>query len=244
MIKINMIILTLAWFFVLVLPLSAEEMKIGYNHMKTLLEIQESSEKPVGSLVDYWVAMAEKMGVSVKWVGPLPSQRILLYLKKNIIDVGYIASKNKERAKIVSFPEKPIIIRQTIVCLKRNSSITKIENWSDLKYLNKIGVVHGYRGSAKLEKDYPALNLAMMTHENFIDIALSLLRKSKLNAFVFPDKKNVMSVIKKRRMEGSTKVLDAPEPPVLYFGLFAHGRPGLLEKYNQHHDEVEFAPNY
>jgi len=242
--KINIIIITLIWLLVLAWPLSAEEMKIGYNHMKTLIEVRGNPEKPVGVLVDYWMAMAGKMGVSVKWVGPLPSQRLLLYLKKNIIDVGYIASKSKERAEIVFFPEKPITKRQTIVCLKRSRSITKIKNWSDLKNLNKIGLVLGYRGAAKLEKDYPDLNLAMMTHENFIDIALSLIEAGKLDAFVFPDKRNVTAAIRERGMEGVVKVLNAPEPPVLYYGLFARGRTDLLDKYNRHHDEVEFAPNY
>ena len=242
--RLSIIILTFVWLCVFELPLLAQEMKIGYNHLKIFIEVQEDFNKPSGLLVDYWVAMAEKMGVSIEWVGPIPPQRIVLYLKQNKIDVAYLASKNKEREAIGFFPEKPITKGQTIICLKKNSSITKIESWSDLKHLNKIGMFHGYRMTTKLAKEYPELNLAIMTQEKFVNTSLSLLNRGKLDAFVFPNKMNVISAIKEKKMESSTKILDAPEPPVLFYALFARGRLDLLEKYNKHHDEVEFAPNY
>ena len=47
---------------------------------------------------------------------------------------------------------------------------------------------------------------------------------------------------KENKMEGSIKFFDAPEPPVSYYALFAHTRRDLLEKFNKHHDEVEFVP--
>ncbi len=197
--RASIIILTIIWFFALELPLLAQEMKIGYNHLVTYAEVQEDLGKPLGVLVDYWTTMAEKMGVSIKWVGPLPPQRILSYLKQKKIDAVYLASKNKERERLGLFSEKPIMKKQSIVCLRKLSPITKVGNWSDLRYLKKIGALHGYRITGQLEKDYPELNLVIMTHEKFVSDSLSFLIAGKLDAFIFPNKNNVLLESKKKK---------------------------------------------
>ncbi len=220
--------------------LFAEEMRVAYNNLGNLIEKSEGSEKPVGALANYWESMAAAMDVSIQWVGPIPSTRIISYLKHKKVDAVYIASKTTEREAIGLYPEKPVFIKQPIICFPKGRIPKQMESWDDLQSLKKIGVVNGHRLSLSLRKNYPKLPLALIKAKDPVNFALLKLAKGELDAFIYPGRTGLVDSIKELGLSGQIVVVDAPVPQQAYFVWFASDREDLLEKYNAHHAEVNF----
>ena len=220
--------------------LYAEEIRVGYSNLSKLIEKHDGEQKPVGPLVDYWENMAVAMGVSIQWVGPLPSTRVVSYLKNKKIDAIYIASKNAEREAMGLFPEKPIFVKQPIICFPKGKIPLKLETWDDLQSLKKIGVVNGHRLAMSLLKNYPNLPLALIKDQYPVEFALKNLAKGELDAFIYPGRTGLVDAIKKLGIGEQIAVVNAPVSEKAYFVFFASTRKDLLEKYNAHHDEVKF----
>ena len=221
-------------------PLLAEEIKVGYSHLQSLIEEHEGSKNPVGPLVTYWEDMAVEMGVTITWVGPLPGIRLISYLKNKEIDVVSIASKSTLREKIGLFSDKPIFIKQTVICFPQGITIPKLKAWNDLQTLNKIGIIHGHRLTLTLSEKYPALPLAFIQNDNPLIFSLSKLAEGKLDAFIYPDRTEIIKSIKELDLEKKIVVVDAPVSPTGYYALFSSSHTALLEKYNAHHGDVTF----
>lgn len=221
-------------------PLLAEEIKVGFSQLSNLIEMNENSRIPTGPLADYWEGIAEKMGVSIKWIGPMPSTRLILSLKNHTIDAVAVASKNKKRQEIGIFAAKPIFLEKTVVCLRKEMNIQKIATWSDLESLSKIGTIHGHRLSKYLASKYPQLRLAMIKNKDLVNFSLLKLTNGELDAFIYPGRMGLMEALKKLGLESRIEVIDAPVQPVSYFAFFARPRMDLVEKYNKHHAEVKF----
>ena len=152
-----------------------EEMKVGYNHLSHLIEKKDGRDIPVGRLASYWEAMAREMGVQVKWVGPLPSNRILAYLKNGRIDAIYLASKSKERESFGLFPNQPIFSKRPVICFPAGKALGKMRGWGDLQALKKIGIVQGHRLSRTLAQEYPQLPLAEIKDPDPVRFSLTKL---------------------------------------------------------------------
>ncbi len=238
--KIPVLCCTLFCFLCISSSLYAEEIRVGYNNLSNLIEKPEGSEKPVGALATYWENMAAVMGVSIQWVGPLPSTRVVSYLKHKKIDAVYIASRNAEREAIGLFPEKPIYIKQPIVCFRKGNVPTKVDSWDDLQLLKKVGIVNGYRLVKSLNREYPNVPLALIKDNDPVNFALLKLAKGELDAFIYPGRTGLVDSIKELGLSGQIVVVDAPVPQQAYFVWFASDREDLLEKYNAHHAEVNF----
>ncbi len=221
-------------------PLLAEEMKVGFSHLSGLIEINEDYGKPTGALVEYWQKIAKQMGVSIKWIGPIPPARLIMYIKNHKIDAISVASKNTEREMIGIFSAKPIFLKKPVVCLRKDINIQKIETWADLEPLAKIGVIHGHRLAHNIAKEFPQLRLAMIKDRDLVNFSLSKLADGELDAFIYPGRTGIMESIKKLGLGDSIDVLDAPVPAIPYYTFFSRQRMDLAEKYNKHHDDVKF----
>lgn len=220
--------------------LFAAEMRVGYKHLSHLIEKQDGSDKPVGRLVTYWESMASRMGVTITWVGPLPSTRIISYLKNKQIDAIYLASKNSYRETIGLCAEKPILTMQPVICFHKEKTITNITTWDNLQTLKKIGTIHGHRLSLSLAQNYPNLPLAQIMDTDPVRFSLTKLASGELDAFIYPGRTGLLEAIKELDLEDLIVVSNAPVPPTGYYAFFATTRKDLVEKYNMHHGEVPF----
>ena len=238
--KISILYYVLFCFLCSASSLYAEEIRVGYSNLSKLIEKHDGEQKPVGPLADYWENMAAAMGVSIQWVGPLPSTRVVNYLKHKKIDAIYIASKNAEREGMGFFSEKPIFIKQPVVCFPKGKVLQKLAGWNDLQSLKKIGVVNGHRLAMSLTKKYPDLPLALIKDKDPLNFALTHLAKGELDAFIYPGRVGLVDSIKGLGLTDQIVVVDAPVPEKAYFVFFASTRRDLVEKYNAHYEEVKF----
>jgi hypothetical protein len=93
--------LSILWSFQ---DIGAETIKIGYFPHKPHQYQTESSGKPRGATVTYFEAVAAKMGYEVEWVGPLPINRLIDYLKEGRVDGGaHLAVLSSELLKKLEY---------------------------------------------------------------------------------------------------------------------------------------------
>jgi len=229
-----------------VLNAYGEEIKVAYFDFPPLvISGTDKDQKPTGSMVNYYEKMAKHLGMSVKWIGPMPAPRAIYFAKKNEVDAVIFLTKNPDREKIVLYPEKPVYIMTPVVCLRKESKLNKVDSWSDLisdKDIKKIGTIYGTSFEKKLSKKHPQLNLVKLRMKGeMIERAMELMKNVKLDAFLWSDKNMVDVALDKLKLNNSIKVLSAPVPERPLYNVFSLKRSDLLEKYNLLFDKLRFG---
>ena len=236
-------------FFAAIFVINAygEEITVAYFDFSPLVVSGVDKAKPTGSMVNYYEKMAEHMGMSVKWIGPMPAPRAIDMAKKRKVDAVVFLTKNADRKKILFYPKKPVYIMTPVVCVRKESKLNKVENWEALlnaKDIHKIGTIYGTSFEKKLSKNYPQLDLVKLRMKgDMIGRAMKLIKKGKLDAFLWSDKNMVDIALDKFNLNKNIKILLAPVPERPLYNVFSLNRLDLVEKYNQIFDTLSFDQN-
>ncbi len=228
-------------FFLSGIPVLAEEIRVGFFQWPPLIKAVDYQSKPIGLMVDHYEnVVAKKLGVTIKWIGPLPIPRAVYMLKKHEIDIIPVLSKTPTREKIMAFPEKPLYFQQAVVCVQKKFMKEKIESWDDLKG-KKLGINYGSAFHKQLSKTQPQLHFASIYHKtNPVKYALELVLRGRLAAYIHPDSVVAKILLKQWNMKKKIKILVAPIHKRTPYTAISLGRPDLLKKWNILGEEIMF----
>ncbi len=239
--KVLLITLMIAFFAV---NAPAEQIKVAYLTVPPTILSKEGGE-PIGALAAYWREMAGKMGVSIKWVGPMTVPRVLHLLKKQEVDASVIAVKRKIYTDVSLLPQKPFIVTKTVICVHKDTKLNKIENWMELNELQgRIAILYGSSLEKALSKGYPKLRLSKIKGKEPASNALKALRDKKAAAFIYPSDISIAYWIKKLGITDTIKLFDAPMSPNAFYAAFAKNRKDLLKKFEEHQDKVVYDTDF
>lgn len=222
----------------------AEEIRIGFFKWPPLIDHEKGQEKPMGSVVDYYEnELAEKMGVTFKWLGPFPVPRVIKMLQRNQIDMIPCLTKNPEREKTLLYPDKSFYIMKPVICLRSGLRIDKFRKWEDLSLVaDRVGVFYGSAFQKKMEKKHPELKIRNIWDEhNTIKYALTLIEENKLDAFIHSDKMMTDRAISELKFENKLQSIGAPEPQRPIYVIFSPKREELLNRYNILFDKIKYT---
>ena len=207
-------------------PLFGQDiMKIGYFYLEPFIIEKKGAVNPIGVSVDYWEKyIAPKMGVNIKWVGPLPIARMYYYLDTGEIDAVFICVKNPDREKKYLFPSRPYCMGHASLWVLKESPL---ETLTDVSQLNgwRIGFVQGSVVNPFLSQGNIMLENAQ--GEDYKTINFSKLFVGRLDAIYDHNEYTLAYEAVRRGFRQKLRVIFLPLEPAQYFSAFANTERGV-----------------
>jgi ABC-type amino acid transport substrate-binding protein len=215
--------------------LQAETIKVGYFINKPFIYVDEATGQPRGPKVKLVEMIAEKMGDTVEWVGPLPLLRYATYLQEGSIDMGASVVKIPQIEEMVYFSAQPTDLVQTVFIVRQDNPLTQITSIQDVAGY-RVGWFADMTPSQFVQDNLASLQMDYMPISDTMDnqsLEKLLLKRvdalHQLNAYSLP------FIAAELHLLDQIKVLPLPEPPTpVYLGFSKKSPRGqtLLEQYN------------
>lgn len=220
-------------YFLVTMNLFSETIKIGYFDTYPMF-FQGKNGKAEGSTVDYFNDFMKEIGYKVEWIGPQPFPRLLDDLKSGKIDGLVAFSKTEERKAFVYYTDKPYLVRQSYIFLKKTSPLKEIKTIKDVENMTLTYVIGGKLPNFfdsfmdKIKMDY-------VSTDNWIEIAVKKLLANRTDGIVTGSKEAVFKHLTDIGKENEIKTLVIPGGEELYLGISKSSKVGknLIEKYNK-----------
>jgi ABC-type amino acid transport substrate-binding protein len=226
--------------------IGAETIKIGYFPHKPHQYQTKPSEKPRGATVTYFEAVAAKMGYEVEWVGPLPINRLIDYLKEGRLDGGAHLARLilPELEDFIYYGDKPFHYAQGIFVVRKDNPLAQITSVHDVEgyrvgWLARVSPSQFVQDNiAHLQMDY-IVQADTVWEQSLKKLLLGRLDAiHELNAYTLP------FIATQMHLADQIKVLLLPEPPQpVYMGFSRQSPRGklLAEQYNAAQKELPFT---
>lgn len=225
--------------------LQAETMKVGYFINKPFIYVDEATGKPRGSKVKLVEMIAEKMGYTVEWIGPLPLLRYATYLKEGTIDMGTSVVKLPEIEEIVYYSAHPTDLVQTVFIVRKDNPLTQISSIQDVAGY-RVGWFADMTPSQFVQDNLASLQMDYMPVSDTMDNqSLEKLLLNRVDALHQMNAYSLPFIAAEMHVLDQIKVLPLPEPPTpVYIGFSKKSPRGqrLLEQYNAAQAELAIGP--
>jgi len=216
------------------LPASADTIKMGYFILKPHLYLAEDGTAAKGAAIEYFNDVAAKMGYAVEWTGPLPFLRLIKYLQDGTVDGAQMMAKNEERKKFLYYPDMPYSPVQSVLVLRKEHPLNKIESANDIK-----GFVIGYLSGANLSPFMKAhsdqVKIEYINSDTWFEQNLKKLIFNRIDAVYDQNAVTAEYEAKRLKADDKVRILPLPEPPNHIYTVFSKqslkGKK-LLEQYN------------
>lgn len=233
----RVILITIVYLIVSCLPASADTIKMGYFILKPHLYLSEDGTTPKGAAIEYFNAIAAKMGYEVEWTGPLPFPRLIKYLQEGTVDGAQMMAKNEEREKFLYYPDTPFSQVQSVLVLRKEHRLDlgRITSINDIK-----GFVIGYLAGANLSPfmkyHSDQVKIEYIKSDTWFEQNLKKLMLNRLDAVYDQNVVTAKYEAKRLKVDDKVRILPLPEPPNHVYTVFSKQSPKgkkLLEQYNK-----------
>ena len=224
---------TVIVYLIIILNTIANTIKIGYFDTYPMF-FQGKNNKAQGSTVDYFNDFMKEIGYKVEWIGPQPFPRLLDELKTGKIDALVGFSKTEDRKTFVYYADKPYLVREFYIFLKKTNPLKEIKTIKDIENMTLTYVIGG-----KLPKFFDSfmdrIKMDYVSTDNWIEIAVKKLLADRTDGIVTGSKEAVFKHLSEIGKENEVKTLVIPGDEELYLGISKSSKNGksLVEKYNK-----------
>ena len=223
----------------------AETIIMGYFDLKPHMYQCEATGKVKGASVAYFERIAEKMGCTVKWVGPLPFSRLIFDLTcKKIIDGTPLMSMTEERKPIFCYPNHFYYLCKPNLIVRSNNPLKKITSVDDLKKMT-IGQFSKAANSRFITQNHAALTFDIVSAGlTLFENQLNKLINKRIDAIHTLDEYTLLFTAKRMNIDDQVKILFLPESPWPFYTVFSKTPRGkmLTEKFDRAFIESGYQP--
>jgi ABC-type amino acid transport substrate-binding protein len=216
--KIKMIIIILFSIFIFLMqPALAETIKIGYFNLQPHT-YQGKDGSATGSAIVYFKMLAQKMGDTVEWIGPLPLPRLTQNLKDGEIDATLGFPKFPAFEEFLYYPDDHIYIGKPTFAVAKRNKLTKIKNINDIEGF-RIGVVKSSSGlyTPIIDNNRDKIDLQELGGEKWMEQNLNKLVSGRLDALYDRQQYTLPYVATTLGIQNKIKLLDAPASPTPFY---------------------------
>jgi ABC-type amino acid transport substrate-binding protein len=203
---------------------NAESLKVGYFDLPPHA-FTDKAGASAGSAVEFFKAVAQKMGVKDVSFQQLPLSRLVVVLESGEIDAALFIGQNPERAAKFYYPSKPYYMAQPGLVIASGSAITAIKSADDLKPL-KIGIMQGGLLSAAMRT--PGLNIDPMSGGDADTRNIQKLTSGRLDAAYSADMGVLVSIAKGTGADKTVRAVALPDPANPIFTIFNKAKGAAL----------------
>lgn len=157
----------------------ANTIKMGYFSLRP--HMFEKNGNATGASVTYFEDVAQKMGHTVTWQGPLPLGRLLDMLEKGDIDGTLLFTHNLERTHFLYYPEKPYFLCRNIFVVKKDNRLEKIDSVNDVAGY-RVGYMKGMNISGFLRDNTDKLKLEYVAGINWAEQNIRKVLNDRIDA--------------------------------------------------------------
>ena len=221
----------------------AETIRMGFfQHPPHQYKNKEG--KIVGATIEYFNKVAPKMGYNVEWVGPLPLNRMIMYLKQGKLDGTAHFIKTKSFEKYVSYADKHFHLAHPVFVVKKKNKLNQINSGYNIKGY-KVLYLTKHPPSKFVQDNISNLKMNLITPYDLMwQKALRLLMRGTIDAVHDLNEFSVPFVAKMTNISQHIKTLRLPEPAepvyVAFPKNFLKGKL-LLKKYNKIQAKMNFG---
>jgi len=219
----------------------ADTVKMGYFILKPHLYLAEDGTTPAGAAIEYFNAVASKMGYKVEWTGPLPFPRLIKYLRDGTVDGAQMMAKNEERELFLYYPDSPYSPVQSVLVLRKEHPLDRITSVNDIK-----GFVVGYLSGANLspfmKQHSDQMKIEYIKSDTWFEQNLKKLMLNRIDAVYDQNAVTAKYEAKRLKADDKVRILPLPEPPNHVYTVFSKQSPKgkkLLEQYSKTFKEID-----
>ena len=223
----------------------AETIVMGYFDLKPHMYQCEATGKVKGASVAYFERITEKMGCTVKWVGPFPFSRLIFNLKRRkIIDGTPLMSMTEERKAIFYYPEHFYYLCKPNLIVRSDNPLERITSVDDLKTMT-IGQFSRAANSRFITQNHAALTFDIVSAGlTLFENQLNKLINKRIDAIHTLDEYTLLFTAKRMYIDHQVKILFLPEDPWPFYTVFSKTQRGkmLTEKFDRAFIESGYKP--
>jgi ABC-type amino acid transport substrate-binding protein len=203
---------------------SAESLKVGYFELPPHV-VTDKAGVAGGPAVEFFKAIASKMGVKDVTFQAMPLSRLNLSMESGELDAALFVSHTAERATKFYYPAKSYFSPQPGIVVPVGSPITQIKSADDLKAL-KIGAMQSMALSPSMRQ--PGLNIEYIPGADADARNVQKLANGRLDAAYSSDLSVLMYVAKSQGVDKAVRPLALPDPVVSVYTMFSKAKGAAL----------------
>ena len=210
--------------------------KMGYFSLPPFHYFDESISQPKGAAIEYFNALALKMGYRVEWVGPLPLLRLSNKLENGDLDGTIGFTKFQPLTDYLYYTDKILYFAQPSIMVKKENPLTQIDSIEDIKGY-RIGSnisISGYH-TPLIDKNTDLLKLEKLRGEKWLEQNIKKLISERVDAVFDRQPYSMFFASIQQEVDNQIKIIpvpDLPSPMYVVFSKISEKGFTLLEQYN------------
>lgn len=196
---------------------AADTLKVGFHILPVHCYVDDAG-RPAGATVNFFKALADRMGVDNVVFQPLPLGRMLVLLESGEIDAALFMGKTPDRIAKFHFPPTPFYLAQPSLAVTSSSPLLRVQSADDLAGL-RIGAFRDGYHSSTIQKNNAKLELATGDNIDMRNLQRTLM--GRLDAAYSPDMLVQKNLVYELGVDHRIRILPLPDPAVGVYTIFS-----------------------
>ncbi|WP_319522994.1 hypothetical protein [uncultured Desulfosarcina sp.] len=204
-------------------PTNAETIRMAWFAVPPHVTVAEDGVTPQGPTITLFNAIAQKMGCTVDWHGPLPLNRLGLYQERrqSEIDGTILHIKTPAILPYLYYPKEPYLIGKPSIAVRVDDPLTSVKTIEDIQGY-RIGFVKTFSMSypAFIKNNLDKVAIDDLTGENWTSRNLAKLLSNRLDAVYERNQYTLGYQAIIDDVEDRIRILELPVEPILHYFVF------------------------